>query len=363
MRYAVIMAGGSGTRLWPMSRRERPKQLLPLIGGRSLLELAFERLGPLIAPENTLVCAAEAHRQCIVQLLGIGDRQFLGEPVGRDTLPALAYSAAVIARRDPDAVIGVFTADHVIEPVESFRAVVKSGYGAVGDRPEALLTFGITPTHPATGYGYLELGESAEGDVREVTRFKEKPDAATARRYFERGPQRYLWNSGMFVWQARTFLSCVERLAPAVHAGVQRIAAAWDGSERSATLEETYPKLQKISVDYGIMEPASADPEVPVLAVPMALRWRDIGSWTSYAEACACDADGNAAPAGRAALVDCSGTLVASTDPEHLIAAIGCEDLVIVHTENATLICPRERAEEIKGLQARILNEHGENYV
>ncbi|MBN1834235.1 MAG: NTP transferase domain-containing protein [Spirochaetales bacterium] len=363
MRYAVIMAGGSGTRLWPMSRRERPKQLLPLMGGRSLLQLALDRLEGLIAPENTLVCAAEADRGRIRQLLGISDQQFLGEPVGRDTLPALAYSAAVVAGRDPDAVVGVFTADHLIEPVQTFRSVVEAGFQAIERRPEALLTFGIAPTHPATGYGYLELGDAAEGATREVRRFKEKPDLATARRYFQRGPGRYLWNSGMFVWKTATFLACVERFAPSTHAGIQRIAAARDARSRARTVRQTYPTLDRISVDYGIMEPASADPEVPILALPMALQWRDIGSWTSYGDACASDADGNAAPSGKSTLVGCRGTFAASTDPSHLIAAVGCEDLIIVHTDNATLVCPKDRAEEIKALQAQVLEEHGEEYV
>jgi len=363
MRYAVIIAGGTGTRLWPMSRRNRPKQLLPLINGGSLLELAFERLGNLVAEENRLVCAAEADRQRVVGLLGIADRQFLGEPVGRDTLPALGFSAAVIARRDPDAVIGVFTADHLIEPVQIFRSVVQAGYEAAERRPEALVTFGIAPSYPATGYGYLELADPSAEGPREVVRFKEKPDLATAKRYVERGPGRYLWNSGMFVWKAQTFLSCVERFAPAVHAGIRSIAAAWDTSGGSSALEHTYPKLQRISVDYGVMEPASADPDVPVLAIPMALQWRDIGSWSSYSDACPRDDDGNTVSSGKSTLVECSGTLIASTDPQHLVAAIGCQDLIVVHTENATLICPKDRAQDIRELQARVLEEHGADYV
>jgi mannose-1-phosphate guanylyltransferase len=363
MRYAVIIAGGSGTRLWPMSRLLQPKQLLPLIQGRSLLEVAFGRLGTLLPAENILVCAAAADQPRIVQLLGIKEEQFLGEPVGRDTLPALAFSTAVIARRDPEAVVGVFTADHLIQPVEVFRAVVNAGYREIESRPDGLLTFGITPTRPATEYGYLELGGEVNAGAREVRRFKEKPDLATARRYLEQGPGRYLWNSGMFVWTARAFLRCVEQFEPEVHAEVQTAAQASQRPEGAATLAEVYPRLKRISVDYAIMEPASADPDIPVLALPMALDWRDIGSWSSYAEACIQDVSGNASPSARSALVDCSGTLVASTDPEHLIAAVGCDELIIVHTANATLICPKTRAEEIKDLQARVLAEHGEDYV
>jgi mannose-1-phosphate guanylyltransferase len=158
-------------------------------------------------------------------------------------------------------------------------------------------------------------------------------------------------------------LSYLERFQPEVHAGIQSIAEAWNTRDRQPVLEERYPKLKKISVDYGIMEPASADPGVPLLAIPMMLDWHDIGSWTSYAETRARDAHGNTAPSGRSVLVDCTGTLVASTEPGHLIAAVGCEDLIIVHTANATLVCPKARAEEIKDLQARIRTEHGEDYV
>jgi mannose-1-phosphate guanylyltransferase len=225
------------------------------------------------------------------------------------------------------------------------------------------LTFGITPTHPASGFGYLELGDPAAAGTREVRRFKEKPDQETARRYLESGPDRYLWNSGMFVWKASTFLACVERYEPEVHAGIERIAASWDTSERVSALGELYPGLRKISVDYGVMEPASADPSVRLLTIPMPLHWRDIGSWSSYAEACPQDVRGNSVASGRATLVDCSGTLTASTDPKHLIAAVGCQDLIIVHTDTATLVCPKDRAQEIKDLQARILTEQGEDYL
>jgi mannose-1-phosphate guanylyltransferase len=363
MRYAVIIAGGSGTRLWPLSRENEPKQLLPLIGGRSLLELAYQRLETVVAPGNRLICAAEAHRSRIVKLLGLEKRQYLGEPEGRDTLPALALSAAVIARKDSDAVIGVFTADHLIEPVERFRALVNNGFETVEGRPEALVTFGITPTYPATAYGYLELGEAVAQGVHAVRGFKEKPDRITARRYVQRGPGRYLWNSGMFVWKAATFLACLERLAPEVGRAVRGIAEAWGSSVGPAVLKESYPKLRKISVDYAIMEPVSRDPDIPVLAIPMDLDWRDIGSWSSYAEACPQDADGNAAPSGRSVLVDAAGLLLSSSDPEHLIAVVGCQDLIVVHTDNATLVCPKDRAQEIKDLQGRILAEHGEDYV
>ncbi len=220
MRHALILAGGSGVRLWPMSRRTNPKQLIPFIGGRSLVQLAADRVEGLTPPANRYICALEEHRERILAALpGWTGEQFLGEPIGRDTLSAAAFSSAVIARKDPDAVIAVFTADHVIEPVDRFREIVCSAYSVVERQPDILATFGIAPTHAATGYGYLELGEAIEPGVYAVRQFREKPDPSTAAQYFGAGPENYLWNSGMFVWRAATLLDCVRRYEPAVYDG------------------------------------------------------------------------------------------------------------------------------------------------
>lgn len=364
MRYALIMAGGSGTRLWPMSRSRLPKQLIPFIGGKSLLEIAVERLDGLVPADQRLVCAAQRHAGLIVDRLpGIGERQFLGEPCGRDTLNAVAFSAAVIARRDPEAVMAVFTADHVIEPVDRFLEIVGRGFDLVEQRPDTLVTFGIAPTEPATGYGYLELGKGVGEHAHIVDRFLEKPDADKAQAFFEAGPESYLWNSGMFVWKAKTLLDCVKRYQPENFAGVARIAEAWDTPERNQVLEEVYPQLAKISVDFAVMEPASGDASVSVAALPMQLQWLDVGAWPAFAETCPADENGNAVGAGRSALMDTRNTLVASSDPEHLISTIGCEDLIIIHTPDATLVCPRDRAQDIKAMHRQVGETFGEELV
>lgn len=355
MRHALIIAGGSGTRLWPMSRADRPKQLIPFINGRSLIEVAWQHLDGLIDVERRYVCAGRTHRDGIRRALHqLPPANYIAEPVGRDTLNAVALSTAIIAQRDPAAVIAILTADHVIEPVERFQQIISRGFELAEAQPQTLVTFGITPTHAATGYGYLELADPLGEHARRVRKFKEKPDAATADHYIKAGPEHYLWNSGMFIWQARTLRDCVRRYHPDSYAAVQRLADAWGQPGYDALLDEIYPKLRKISVDYAVMEPASQDPAVQVAAVPMPLKWLDVGSWPSFAATCAKDREGNALAAAEHLLFDTRSTLVASDDPDHLIAAIGCDNLIIIHTADATLVCPADRAQDIKKLHEQL---------
>jgi len=362
MRYVMIMAGGSGTRLWPLSRAERPKQLVPLRGGRSLLQLAFDRAAACAPADRVLVCAAERHREAILRgLPDLAEERFLGEPEGRDTAAAVGLTAEVLLREDPEATFAVLTADHLIEPVETFRERLLAGFDLVDADARRLVTFAIRPTEPATGYGYVEQGDPIAGanGAYEAAQFVEKPDAATAQRYVESG--RFGWNSGMFVWKARTFLEALEKHKPDLRSGLAEIGAALGTSEAERAIRDIYPALPKISVDYAVMEPASADEAFGVCMVWMDVAWRDVGSWPSFAATLDADDQGNRAmdSAGGAdtTALDCRDSLVVNEAPGHHIAAVGCEGLVIVHTADATLVMPASHAQRLKELHGRLPEE------
>lgn len=348
----MIMAGGSGTRLWPISRAERPKQLVPLIGGRSLLAVASDRLAGVVETDARWICTGERFRdQVRAAVPSIGDDRILGEPCGRDTLNAVGLTAAVLASLDPDAIFAVLTADHLIEPQAVFADRLDAGFRLVEADPTRFVTFAIEPTFPATGFGYVERGDAIDGHPGcfRAQRFVEKPDRETAESYLAAGT--FGWNSGMFVFHAATVLDTIGRYEPATRAGLDRIAAAWNTPDRAATLAAVYPELRKISVDYGLMEPASRDDAVSIAVVPMDLSWIDVGSWPSLGETIEPDAAGHRVAAATAHTdLDSRDLLVFSDDPDHRICTIGCEGLVIVHTRDTTLICRAEDAQKVKDM-------------
>ncbi|MCW5953954.1 MAG: mannose-1-phosphate guanylyltransferase, partial [Propionibacteriaceae bacterium] len=277
MRYVVIMAGGSGTRLWPLSRQGTPKQLLPLMDGRSLLRLAFERSLASVPAERVVVVTGAAYAdQVAAQLPELPAGNILGEPIGRDSLNAVAWAAAVLARRDPEAVIAQVTADHVIEPIAGFVATLGQAFALAEADPAALVTLGVVPSSPHTGYGYLHRGDLLPGHPAAYTvrEFVEKPPREVAEAYLASG--EYWWNAGMFVWRAATVLEQLRLLLPANYEGVTTLAAE---PER---LAEIFPALFRTSVDYAIMEPVShGQGTAHVVAVGLEVEWKDVGGYAS----------------------------------------------------------------------------------
>jgi len=362
VRHAVIMAGGSGTRLWPLSRSGRPKQLLDVVaepggGAHSLLAEAFTRLEAVLPAERIWVCTAARYADAVrAALPRLGADRLLLEPVARDTANAVGLAAAVVADVDPDAELAVVSADHVIRPVARFAAALTTAYDLLAVRPRALVTLGVTPTSPATGFGYVRKGAPTEvPGAAEAAAFVEKPDRPTAEAYLASG--EYVWNSGMFVWRAQTVLDALTDHLPATADGLARVVAAPAGPQREAVLAEVFPTLAKISVDYAVLEPAAAEPG-RVAVVDLDVDWLDVGSWPALSRTLPTDEAGNAV-SGPAVLVDSSGNVVFSDDPDHLIALVGVRDSVVVHTADVTMVCPVGDAERVKQLLAAVEQRWG----
>jgi len=348
MLHAVIMAGGSGTRFWPVSRRDRPKQFLSLVDGRSLLRITFDRIQPLVPPDRIWVVTtgstAELTRRDLAELPA---DHVLTEPVGRDTAACAGLAAVAVRHHDPDAVCVVLPADHIIRDASRFRRAVAAGSAHV-EREGGLLTFGVRPTRPETGFGYLRIGAEhgavGEWSVHNLAEFVEKPDIDTARRYLAEGG--YLWNSGMFVWPAGELLEEIRRQLPRLSEGLERIAGEWGTPRSGPVVAEVYPTLPRISVDYGVMEGARRR-----WTIPVAFPWSDVGAWPALGELLDADADGNA-NRGRVVALDCRDTVIVGDGT--LVAASGVRDLVVVATADAVLVVPAAEAQRVKDLVAAI---------
>lgn len=347
--HAVIPAGGSGTRLWPLSRAANPKFLHALTGtDRTLLQATVDRLGALAPPQRIHVITGGAHAAAVSrQLLAVPAENIVAEPGPRDSAPAIGLAAALIARRDPTAVMGSFAADHLVADPNAFADVVRTAIDAAAD--DYLVTVGITPTEPATGYGYIRHGAPlrAPGALA-VTEFKEKPSIEVATSYLDSG--EYVWNAGMFVWRVRVLLAELERQLPELHAGLARIVEAWDTPGRDETLAEVWPTLPKVSIDHGVMEGAAARGRVAT--VPGGFGWNDIGDWDTLGEILPGDPDGNVLVAGGPGALlttDTKGAVVVA-GTGRTVALLGMRDVVVVDTDDAVLVCPRDRAQQVKSI-------------
>ncbi len=343
-RYAVIMAGGKGERFWPASRLARPKHLLPIVGDKPMLAQTVERLGGSLPVENVIVITN------IEQLEGVRAvcpmlpaENVVAEPVGRDTAAAVGLAMLLVKQRDPEASLAMLPADAFIQDADSFQTALDIAFQAAETSP-SLVTIGIQPTEPATGYGYIHRGpvERVIGnrDIFGVRQFKEKPDLETAKCYLQNG--EYFWNAGMFVWKVSTISEALAEFTPALKAGLDDIESGMaSGQDLAELLDELYPKLEKISVDFAVMEKAKN-----VLTLAATFDWDDVGAWPAIERHLPADRAGNVKQGG-AKFLNCSSNIVVSGD-DHFVALIGVEDLIVVHVDDATLVCKKDQAQNIK---------------
>ncbi len=339
--YAVVMAGGKGTRFWPRSREKRPKQLLNIVGRRSMLQQTVARIGSLLPAENVLVVAGANHgKEVRTQLSGLPDENVVLEPVGRNTAACIGLAALLVHHRDPAAIMVVLPADHLIIDEDLFLGTLRSAV-AVARRKQVLVTLGIRPLAPETGYGYIETGES-EGAVQghsfyRVRSFHEKPDPEKAKQYLEKG--NFFWNSGMFVWQAAVVLEAMRKHLPGLHADLQKLEPFLGTGEFDAGIKRIYPDLESISIDYGVMEKADN-----VLMVPADFGWNDLGTWASMKQIWPRDDQDNVHQ-GQVLALGSQHNVVYS--PDRLCVLLGVDDLIVVDTEDALLVCPVSRAQDV----------------
>ena len=342
--YAVIMAGGKGERFWPLSTERRPKQLLALVGGKPLILQAVERLEGIVPPERILIVTNQSLVPQIREILGEGSPiGVLGEPVGRDTAAAIAAGAAWIKQRDPQAIFCVLTADHIIGNLAVFRDTLTRGLDLCREN-DVLITIGISPSEPSSAYGYIEAGElwKRSGDIEffRAKRFVEKPDKSTAQAYLETG--RYAWNSGMFIWSVQSIQKAFADFRPVLAEKVESWSACEGEEAFQAALERDFPELEKISIDYAVMEKAQN-----IIVCKGTFSWDDVGSWTALESHLARDGAGNATT-GDVQVLDSGCNIVVSEG--RLTALIGVKDLVVVQADGVTLVCEKSRAQDIKKL-------------
>src|ERR1039458_7428399 len=346
--YPVILAGGRGTRFWPLSRKRRAKQLLALDGKQTMIQQTVARLAPMVAPSRFWIITNDDLRPAILhQLPRLSPKQVIAEPAGRNTAPAIGLAAFLLLRHDPDAVLGLFPSDHVIADPAEYRATLNRGI-EIADAGENIVVLGIRPTRAETGYGYIEAGSpDGQGSLR-VRRFTEKPDLATARQFLDAG--NYFWNSGMFLWRADTLANALREHLPNTTALLEKIAAAYGTRKFAEAFRKLYPKCENISVDYAILEPRSAKGEAQsrIFCLPSDFGWNDLGSWTALHEhhlAKSKPVDGSLLNAAGSFTFNARNNYVHA--PGKFVAVIGVDNLVIVETDDALLITTLDQSQDV----------------
>jgi mannose-1-phosphate guanylyltransferase len=358
--YVTILAGGGGTRLWPLSRQSTPKQFLQLFSSRTMLQTTVDRVRPLTAIDQIFVVTAETYvADTRAQLPEIEPAHVIGEPRPRNSAMAIGLAATYIANLDPDALMASVGSDHLIRDAEGFRQTLRAGAEAAS-RADVLVTIGITPTEPHTGYGYIRAGAAqapARGmDVRKVEGFKEKPDRETAERYIATG--QYYWNTNYFLWRASAILAAFDQYAPDMAEGLRQIRKAIGSPHEAATLVDVYANARTEAVDTAILEKASN-----LLVIPATFDWSDVGSWSDLYQV-AESQGGNAilqGPPDQHLDIESEGCLIFPGD--HLIATIGLKDVVVVHTPDVTLVCAKDRAQDVKKLVEELQRTERQHFL
>ena len=350
--HAVIIAGGSGTRFWPKSRENLPKQLLNISGQETLIQNTVGRISSIISAENIWVITNEQHAfETCYQLkkMGVPPSQLLTEPIARNTAAAIGYSAKILSQRNPDAIMAVFPADHVITTIEPFLKLLKQAETIANENH--LVTLGIKPTSPETGYGYIKQGKAIEENSFKVDRFIEKPDKLTAEKYLKEGS--YYWNSGIFVWKVSTLLNEISLYLPKLHEQLEELTSntapikgKYPYQKLSESGKKIFHSLQSVSIDHGVMEKSTR-----VAVLPAEIEWNDVGTWTSLAEISKNDSHGNVIN-GNVVSVENSDSIIQAEN--RLVAALGLKNIIVVDTPDALLVCAKERAQDVKKIVEKI---------
>jgi len=362
MDYVVVMAGGTGKRLWPLSRKKRPKQVLKLLQGQTLLRHCFERLLPIFDQRNIIILTNAGYADLVRENLPeLPFNNVIAEPAVRDTAGAIGLAATILTKYDPEATMAVVTADQLMEPARVLQQALKDALAFVNKNPDDMITFGIHPIFASTQLGYIKCEAArkypgCENKIYSVKAFKEKPDEKTAKKYISTG--QYFWNSGMFVWKAKTILANLQKFLPEAAEPLHRIQADWDSPNQQQALQEWFVKLPKISIDYAVMEKAKK-----VYAIKLDCRWLDMGSFAALADIISSDKNNNIVVAGTSELLDCKNSILITEDQKHLIAAIGLENMVVAHSPDATLVCHIDQTQRLKELLELIKKHTGEKFL